>query len=674
MMKKKILCLLIVTILLLSSIPTAHAASDVPYVTWTMGTDHNVVDTQTAYVPEKLMELDLKNPEDLFYDDYTGKLYICDTGHSRIVMVDPDGTVSEFADDNLDKPTGIMVTEDRIYIAEYGNKELLVYTKQFELLNSIGKPTEPIFGANTKFAPRKLVVDSRGELYVVSEGSTSGLMQFNPNGNFLGYFGANTTTTSLKMILQRTFFTEEQLNKLFKITPASVVNVAMDKQGLIYTVTGGADNAVPLKKLSVSGLDLFGGGMVRNSYAMVDADVDPSGNTYAVDAGGTIYEYDSYGNLLFAFGGTDTERLRLGVLVNPVAIDVSNDSRIFVLDKKQNGVVVYASTEFADLVHEGISMYMDGLYEQSEDIWEQIRKMNTGFVMAYEALAKASYKKQDFDRALDFYEVAGNLGGYAQAFWVHRNNWLQNNLTTVIIVLAVAFVLYELIRRWDEEKEILNPLRRCRERIVNIPLVQQILFAKQVMTKPVDAYYDIRRKRKATVASATVLYLWYIVLQLTDIYVVGPLFNTHDINHINLLEVLVGAVGPVVLFVLCNYLVSSITEGEGKATDLYIGLAYCMSPYLVAALPLQIITNVLVANESFVYQFPMLMVIGWSAVLFVMMVQEMHNYSFKETVKNLLITLFTICMFLLVGFIVYLLYGQLRDFVVSIVQEVAIRG
>jgi uncharacterized BrkB/YihY/UPF0761 family membrane protein len=99
-----------------------------------------------------------------------------------------------------------------------------------------------------------------------------------------------------------------------------------------------------------------------------------------------------------------------------------------------------------------------------------------------------------------------------------------------------------------------------------------------------------------------------------------------------------------------------------------------MTPYLVAALPLQIITNVLVQNEAFVYHFPMLLVIGWSAILFFMMVQEMHNYSFKETVKNLLITLFTICLFLLIGFIVYLLFGQLRDFVVSIVQEVAIRG
>ena len=217
MMKKKLLTAVLALVLVLSCVIPVQAASEVPYVTWTMGTE-GVVETQTAYVPEKLMELGLKNPEDLFYDDYTGKLFICDTGNSRILVVNPNGSVQEYADELMDKPTGITVTEDRIYIAEYGGKELLVYTKQFELLNRIGKPTAPIFGANTKFAPRKLVVDSRGELYVVSEGSTSGLMQFNPAGDFLGYFGANTTNTSLKMILQRTFFTEEQLNKFFKIT------------------------------------------------------------------------------------------------------------------------------------------------------------------------------------------------------------------------------------------------------------------------------------------------------------------------------------------------------------------------------------------------------------------------------------------------------------------------
>ena len=109
-MKKKIFCGIIAMILLLGCVVPTQAASEVPYVTWTMGTE-GVVETQTAYVPETLLELDLKNPEDLFYDDLTGVLYICDTGHSRIVMVAPDGSVTEYTDDILDKPTGIMITE-----------------------------------------------------------------------------------------------------------------------------------------------------------------------------------------------------------------------------------------------------------------------------------------------------------------------------------------------------------------------------------------------------------------------------------------------------------------------------------------------------------------------------------------------------------------------------------
>jgi len=56
------------------------------------------------------------------------------------------------------------------------------------------------------------------------------------------------------------------------------------------------------------------------------------------------------------------------------------------------------------------------------------------------------------------------------------------------------------------------------------------------------------------------------------------------------------------------------------------------------------------------------------------MVKEIHNYSFSETVRNILITLFTMGMFLLTGYILYVLFGQLFDFIHSILQEVRLRG
>jgi len=61
----------------------------------------------------------------------------------------------------------------------------------------------------------------------------------NTNGNFIGYFAANTAEMSLRMVLQRTFLTEEQLAQFIRNEAASPSNLAIDNQGMLYTVTAG---------------------------------------------------------------------------------------------------------------------------------------------------------------------------------------------------------------------------------------------------------------------------------------------------------------------------------------------------------------------------------------------------------------------------------------------------
>lgn len=60
--------------------------------------------------------------------------------------------------------------------------------------------------------------------------------------------------------------------------------------------------------------------------------------------------------------------------------------------------------------------------------------------------------------------------------------------------------------------------------------------------------------------------------------------------------------------------------------------------------------------------------------MLVIMVKEIHNYSFSETVKNVLTTLFTMALFVLTGYILYVLFNQLFDFVSAIAQELRLRG
>jgi len=64
----------------------------------------------------------------------------------------------------------------------------------------------------------------------------------------------------------------------------------------------------------------------------------------------------------------------------------------------------------------------------------------------------------------------------------------------------------------------------------------------------------------------------------------------------------------------------------------------------------------------------------WVGIMLFLMVKEVHNYTFSETVKNVLLTLFTMGLFVLAGYILYVLFNQLFDFVSAVVQEIGLRA
>ena len=55
------------------------------------------------------------------------------------------------------------------------------------------------------------------------------------------------------------------------------------------------------------------------------------------------------------------------------------------------------------------------------------------------------------------------------------------------------------------------------------------------------------------------------------------------------------------------------------------------------------------------------------------MIQYIHQYTFKETIKNIVITIFGMAIFALMIILVYMFANQLIDFVVSLVKEVIFR-
>ncbi len=669
-MKKALLVLLLVTALSAAGAP-AKALS--PYTTWAMGPGGALFLTQDAYTPLDEIDLPLSAPEDMVLAP-DGYLYIADTGNGRIVkLADDFQIVAELGKGSLQSPSGLFVDEaGTLYIADAGKNTIVILDKAGGLLKEFGRPSEPLFGRNREFLPRKIAVDARQNLYIVSEGSVDGLVMMNTNGNFIGYFGANTAEMSLKMILQRLFLTKEQLDQFIKNEAASPSNVAIDRQSLVYTITAGTAAARSLRKFTVSGRNLLH--EVIGSTTFRDVHVSANGLLTAVDANGEIYEYSLNGTLLFTFGAPDKGEQRLGTLSSPSALERVGD-KLYVLDRDKKAIVTYQATDFAKRVHEGVRLYLEGFYLEAKPYFEEVLTYNGLFRMAYQAIADAYYKQGDYAGALNAYRYAEDRNGYSETFWELRNAVLQRHLGNALAALAGVWAAASLFAPLERRRGWLDPLRRWARAAQHLRLVDDFVFLFRFIRQPADSFYYIKQNLRGSLLFAGLLYAWVVVARLLSLYLTGFVFSPYpDPSWIPVETEILYAVVPLLLWNAANYLVSTISDGEGRLRHVVIGSAYSLFPYALFAVPIALLSNLLTLNEIFIYTFSTQLMWAWTGLMLVIMVKEIHNYSISETVRNILTTLFTMAMFLLTGYILYVLFNQLYEFVLAIIQEVGLRG
>ncbi|MBD7963213.1 YIP1 family protein [Fictibacillus norfolkensis] len=663
-----------VALLVFLLVPISSIASaSVPYQTETLSADGQTIETQTAYTPvgTLLPDVEIMNPEDIF-SDTKGNLYIADSGAKKILVADRNGKfVREIGKGVLKSPTGVYVDEnEKIFVADYEEEKVFRFSKDGKVEEQYGKPDSPLFGKSSSFKPQKVAVDRRGSIYVISEGSTNGIIQLSKDGGFLGYYGVNSTEGSFGTFLQKLLTSESKKANMFMKTPPAPDNIALDDQGLVYSVTEGTTNEV-IKKLNVAGKNMLFPD-ISDEKSLQDIAVDHDGNMFVVSSTGEIYEYDSFGNLLFIFGGKDDGTNRLGLFKQPTGITIDPDGRLYVTDKERGMIQVFESTAFSKQVHEGIALFKEGRYVESQKYWEEVLEMNSSFGLAHSAMGSAYYKQQDYDKALEEYQFANDVFGYSDSFWEVRHAWMQENLETVLFALILFAILYYIVKVIDKKKGILNQPRRRIGAIKKQRLIGELLFLFKFFRHPIDSFYYLKRKQYASILSATILYVILIVEYIYSRFYTGFIYKTVS-SDANLVGELLLLLVPLALFIVVNYLVSTINDGEGRFKDIYIGTIYSLAPFLVFSPILTLLSNVLTYNEAFVYVFSIRIIYAWCLIILFIMLKEIHNYTFSDTIRNIFVTLFGMVIMLLVVFIVFVLIDQVYDFVYSIIKEAVLR-
>jgi tetratricopeptide (TPR) repeat protein len=677
---KKYISLLLILILAILIPSLSSTANGLPYNTFTYSSSAGrIVPTQDAYLPlsisYNLGGETLSNPKDITVDQ-NDNIYIADYGNKRIIKYSlQTDVVSIIGVGVLDLPTGVHVGLDgNLYVADFGTKEGYqfiydVVTDSYTLGNVYSKPVNtPFFQEADPFDPTKIITDRGNNVYILLAGNINGLAVFENNGNFFGYFGGNRIANTWDNVLKSVLFDEQQRRDWFKMIPKPVYNIGIDRDGLILTTT---KEEMGYLKLNIA--NFVYNSSIWGFETTEDMFVGPFNTIFTISTEGYITEYGPDGSVLFIFSGLDDFGQK-GLFKVPSGIAVDSKSNIYAIDENTSALQVFIPTEFANLVHYAISLYQDGKYLESLEPWQEVLKMNALFDLANKGIGDAYFANMEYETAMQYYEIARDQQGYSNAFWEVRNQQLLNSGEGIILFLMALILLYFINRFTHFMDYVRIPFKKLKTYLMQYKLVQELVFPFYIFKNPADGYYGIKREAKMSNLSATIYVLLFFVAYVYFIFESSFLFNPLIPAEINMFQQMTTIFVPFILFVVANYLVCSIRDGEGKLSDVYQATAATLLPLIISLPIITIISNGLTFNESFIYETLMFIVLFITVIYTIIMVKEIHFYDMKPTLGNIIITIFTAVMILVVLFIVYLLLNEVFVLISDIIRELISRG
>lgn len=468
--------------LMVLSVGETACAMDLPYTTYNYNYREYIVYTPAAYVPDGSIsgtQLSwngdsigaFSNPQDLCKSP-DGDIYIADTGNNRIVVLDNTlstvkNIITEFDNngkpDTFNSPYGVAVSEkNELYIADSQNKRIVVLDAQGALVKIVSNPTSEVLADDFVFTPLKVSVDYADRIYCIAQKMFEGIMVFESNGEFTGFFGTINVEITLWEKFWKKIATKEERSKQQLYIPTEFTGIDIDPEGFVYASNIDSTGVQGVRRLNPKGQDVIKKGYNNNlgGDLQIDGSTEYSGPSQFTDVvyrdngiyscldkkRGRIFTYDHEGNLLYIFGGLGTQT---GTFSMPVAIE-DIGGRIVVLDAARAEISSFTVTEYGRLINEAVALRFDGDEAQAVDLWQRVLELDENNELANTGIGKAYLTAGDYEQAMKYLELGMSRDYYSVAYKRYRNEVLTehaNLILTGIMAVVVAIIVVKQLKK-----------------------------------------------------------------------------------------------------------------------------------------------------------------------------------------------------------------------------------
>ena len=262
------------------------------------------------------------------------------------------------------------------------------------------------------------------------------------------------------------------------------------------------------------------------------------------------------------------------------------------------------------------------------------------------------------------------IRGYSDAFWEVRNKAIQKYLGPFLICVLILIVLKIAFSIFDRKGKFKKKRKSLYKKLGKVPVLSEIGYAFKCARHPIDRYYDIKVNKHGSPLAALIIYVVFFGVYMWYQTGKGFIYQYTDVEDMDMGAVIVGFFAILILFIICNYLVTSITDGDGTLKQVFMIPAYGLMPVMFSMVITIGASYVLTYNEAFILTVIMMVGTVWSIATIFEGLATVHDYEFGRTVVSLIITAVFMLIAAIVVLVVLIMWDQLSDFLVTVGKEV----
>ena len=198
-------------------------------------------------------------------------------------------------------------------------------------------------------------------------------------------------------------------------------------------------------------------------------------------------------------------------------------------------------------------------------------------------------------------------------------------------------------------------------------------WVKHSVFHPFEGFEDLRWKKGGSVLYASIVILLWFVAEILHTNALVYQFAVTTTKMFSIVPYIVQTIALFLVWVVGNWSICTLLDGEGTIKNIYIYSAYSLIPYVAALYIRTILSHILIQDE--VIFITCVSVIGtvWSVLLMFNAIKAVHQYSVSKTILALVLTIVAMLIILILLVLLVALFQQVYVFISSVYTEITYR-